>query len=189
MSMTYADVTTNTAAVDATGRSTDEVFVPRYAQRRSRSNKTVKTWMIIAPIGGLAVIGTAAALMMGGDAPAAPASSAPPLSTPAPQIQTAPTALTPVETPLAQPVPVQATPQTTPAPVPRRAEPAARRAAPSATPAERPAPRVDTPVEPTGPRPYSAAAAALNTAASPAVSAPASVQIQPPPTVSVEPVN
>lgn len=171
MSMTYADVTTNTAAVDATGRSTDEVFVPRYAQRRSRSNKTVKTWMIIAPIGCLAVIGTAAALMMGGDAPAAP------------------TALTPVETPLAQPVPVQTTPQTTPAPVPRRAEPAVRRAAPSAPPAERPAPRVDTPVEPTGPRPYSAATAALNTAASPAASAPAPVQIQPPPTVSVEPVN
>ncbi|MDZ4375279.1 MAG: hypothetical protein U1C74_28175, partial [Phenylobacterium sp.] len=84
MSMTYADVTTNTAAVDATGRSADEVFVPRYAQRRSRSNKSVKTWMIIAPIGALAVIGTAAALMMGGDAPAAPASSAQPLSTPAP---------------------------------------------------------------------------------------------------------
>ncbi|WP_426026720.1 hypothetical protein [Brevundimonas sp. TSRC1-1] len=185
MSMTYADVTTNTAADDATGRSADEVFVPRYAQRRSRSNKSVKTWMIIAPIGGLAVIGTAAALMMGGDAPAAPASSAPPLSTPAPQIQTAPTALTPVETPLAQPVPAQ----TTPAPVPRRAEPVARRAAPSATPAERPAPRVDAPVEPTGPRPYSAATAALNTAASPAASAPASVQIQPPPTVSVEPVD
>ncbi|KDP95899.1 hypothetical protein ER13_06425 [Brevundimonas sp. EAKA] len=194
MSMTYADVTTNTAAVDATGRSADEVFVPRYAQRRSRSNKSVKTWMIIAPIGALAVIGTAAALMMGGDAPAAPASSAQPLSTPAPQMQTAPTALTPVETPLAQPVPVQTTPQTTPAPVPRRAEPAVRRAAPSAPPAERPAPRVDRPVEPTGPRPYSAATAALNTAAlntaaSPAASAPASVQIQPPPTVSVEPVN
>jgi len=80
MSMTYADVTTNTADVDATGRSADEVFVPRYAQRRSRSNKTVKTWMIIAPIGALAVIGTAAALMMGGDAPAASASSTPPPS-------------------------------------------------------------------------------------------------------------
>ncbi len=189
MSMTYADATTNTTAVDATGRSSDDVFVPRYAQRRGRSNKSVKTWMIIAPIGALAVIGTAAALMMGGDEPAAPASSAQPLATPAPQMQTAPSAFSPAETPVAQPVPVEPTLQAEPASEPHRATAPSRRAASSAATAERPAPSVDTPAAPTGPRPYSAATADLNTAASPAASAPATVQIQPPPTVSVAPVN
>ncbi|MFN7129921.1 MAG: hypothetical protein ACK4OJ_12740 [Brevundimonas sp.] len=171
--------------MNATGRATDEVFVPRYAQRRHKSNKPVKTWMIIAPIGALAAIGTAAALMMGGEqaAPAAPAESVSTLASP---MQTAPTALAPAATPLVEPTPVEAPVQATPVaePTPRRAEPAPRRAAPAV---ERPAARVETPTEPNGPQPYSAASTpVLNTA--PEASAP-SVQIQSPPTVSVQPVN
>jgi hypothetical protein len=172
--------------MDATGRATDGVFVPRYAQSRHKSNKPVKTWMVIAPIGALAVIGTAAALMMGGGEQAAPAAPVESVSTLAPATQTAPTALAPVATPLAEPTPVQAPVQAAPAaePTPRRAEPAPRRAAPAV---ERPAARVETPAEPTGPQPYSVASTpALNTA--PAASAP-SVQIQSPPTVLVQPVN
>lgn len=186
MSMTYSDAKPNIASVDGAGRATDDVFVPRYAQRRHKSNKPVKTWMIIAPIGALAVIGTAAALMMGGGEQAAPAVPAESVSTLAPPMQTTPTAVAPVATPLAEPAPVQATVQATPAaePTQRRAEPVPRRAAPAV---ERRAARVETPAEPTGPQPYSASStSAQNTA--PAASAP-SVQIQSPPTVSVQPVN
>jgi hypothetical protein len=183
MSMTYADAKPDIASMDATDRATDGVFVPRYAQRRHKSNKPVKTWMIIAPIGALAVIGTAAALMMGGGEQAAPAAPVESVSTLAPATQTAPTALAPVETPLAEPAPAEANPAAEP--TPRRAEPAPRRAAPAV---ERPAARVETPAEPTGPQPYSAASTpALNTTS--AQPAPASVQIQSTPTVSVQPVN
>ncbi len=188
MSMTYADTNPTIAPVDGAGRTTDDVFVPRYAQRRHKSNKPVKTWMIIAPIGVLAVIGTAAALMMGGGEQPAPATPSEAPSALAQPMQTAPAALETATTPAAQPAPVQATPLAEPASTPRRAEPAPRRAAPAAAAAERPVARVETPAEPTGPQPYSAPATpALNTA--PAASAPTSVQIQPPPTVSVQPLN
>ena len=44
MSMTYADANTETRTEDA--------FVPRYA-RPTKSKKSVKTWMILAPIGAV----------------------------------------------------------------------------------------------------------------------------------------
>ena len=48
MSMTYADANTETRAEDA--------FVPRYA-RPTKSKKSVKTWMILAPIGAVVLLG------------------------------------------------------------------------------------------------------------------------------------
>ena len=38
----------------------DAVFVPRYARTARSSKKPVKTWMILAPLGALVVIGGAA---------------------------------------------------------------------------------------------------------------------------------
>ena len=163
MTMTYGASTpayTETAATNA-ATADDTVFVPRYA-RRSRAKKSVKTWMILAPIGAVVVLGGAAALMMdGGDRPALgeaqPAAAQAPVATPSP-VASAPV----LEA--AQPAPVASTPVEQPAPPPAAVQ---RRAAP-ATPARRamtPAPTVRAAepaatIEPTGPRAYSAASSA-----------------------------
>ncbi|NBB63490.1 hypothetical protein GVN18_29945 [Pseudomonas sp. ODNR1LW] len=187
MSMTYADAADRRVAeapADGSG-----VFVPRYAQRR-KSRKPVKTWMILAPIGALAVVGTAAALIMGGEQTEAPVGPAPVSSA---QMQTAPGALqaadsqavvmpSVVDAPAAQPV------QAEPVAVPRRAEAAPRRVAPAQT-ESRPQPTMAE-AEPEGPRPYSAeATTALNAAPAAPAQAPISVRVPSTPTVSVQPVN
>lgn len=187
MSMTYADAADrNVVEAPADGSG---VFVPRYAQRR-KSHKPVKTWMILAPIGALAVVGTAAALIMGGEQAATPAD---PATVGSPQMQTAPRALQPADTqavvmpsvvdaPAAQPV------QAEPVSAPRRAEAAPRRVAPAQT-ASRPQPTT-VEAELDGPRPYSAeATTALNAAPAAPAQAPISVRVPSTPTVSVQPVN
>lgn len=158
----------------------EETFVPVYARNRSMRGRKggLKTWMILAPIGVLALGAGAAAMVMGGGDDVAPA----PLVEPAATAPVAPPqALTiepaPVE-PAAAPV-VEAAP--TPAPVARRTTPApapARRAAAprTAAPAPAPAARVEAPAEPTAPRPYTAT---LNAAPTPAPTPPPVIVIQP----------
>lgn len=67
MSMTYANANTETRA--------EETFVPRYA-RPAKSTKSVKTWMILAPIGAVVLLGAGVAMMMGGGEQAALAPAA-----------------------------------------------------------------------------------------------------------------
>ncbi|WEK41090.1 MAG: hypothetical protein P0Y50_05655 [Candidatus Brevundimonas colombiensis] len=148
MSMTYANANTETRA--------EETFVPRYA-RPAKSRKSVKTWMILAPIGAVVLLGAGVAMMMGGGEQAA---LAPAAEATAPAMQTAPAAMSAAQGPVAAVAPGEpaASPTAAPAPVARRAEPrvepVARRAAPVV---ERPvAARVETPAASTGPRPYSA---------------------------------
>lgn len=64
MSLTYTDHTRTD--------NTDTVFIPAYARGKSRKNKGVKTWMILAPIGAVVLAGSAAAMLMGGGDEAAP---------------------------------------------------------------------------------------------------------------------
>ena len=59
MSMTYANANTE-------ARTEDTTFVPRYA-RTTKSKKSVKTWMILAPIGAVVLLGSGVAMMMGGE--------------------------------------------------------------------------------------------------------------------------
>ena len=189
MSMTYANPSNRSAAEAPAGSG---VFVPRYAQTR-KSRKPVKTWMILAPIGALAVAGTAAAIMMGGENTQAPAGPAPTALTESTQMQTAPAALRsadtqPVATPLAleapAPQPIQAQPA-----APHRAEPAPRRVAPAREAEAAPAPSAAA-MESSGPQPYSAdATTGLNTAPAPSAQAPISVRVPPTPTVTVQPAG
>lgn len=149
MSVTYTDSTMRNTSVQ------DEVFVPRYSSAKRTSRKGgVRTWMILAPIGAVVLIGAGVAMTMGGGTPSQP------LVEPAPTSMMQPLAAEPA--PLESAVapapltaaPVAATPAATPsreaapAPVTRRAAPAERRAAP-------PAPAVEPEtIQPTGPQPY-----------------------------------
>lgn len=169
MTMTYGASTpsyTETASANA-ATADDTVFVPRYA-RRSRAKKPVKTWMILAPIGAVVVLGGAAALLMdGGDRPTL--GEAQPAEAPAPVAAPSPVASAPALE-AAQPAPAASTPVEQPAPPPA----AVQRRAASVTPARRavtpaPATRATEPAataEPTGPRAYSASSSA---AASPSI--------------------
>ena len=158
----------------------EEPFIPVYARtrRNTRSRKGgVKAWMILAPIGVL-VLGAGAAAMMMGGGDVAPAPLAEPAAT-APVLPAQPLATEPSQVTTPAPAVVDATPA--PAPVARRTAPApTRRAsapsrAPAATPA--PAPRVEGPVQPTTPQPYTAT---LNAAPStPAPAQPPVIVIQP----------
>ncbi|MFN3837308.1 MAG: hypothetical protein ACK4MI_06280 [Brevundimonas sp.] len=174
MSMTYADTPTEAHAEEA-------AFVPRYA-RTTKARKPAKTWMILAPIGGVVALGAAAAMMMGGE-PAAPAMTAEtttmsPQASPAAIIaaQTPVTPAAPADAPAAAPMPVEAAPAETP----RRAEPAVRRAAPVA---QTPAARVETPMPTADPQPY----AAPSEASPRVVVAPVAATLAP--TISVQPLN
>ena len=166
MSVTYTDSPMSNAS------SAQDAFVPRYA-RAKRAKKGVRTWMILAPIGAVVLVGGGAAMMMSGGetqplAEPAPTPAVQPLaSVPAPlDSSTAPAALTAnaIE-PAAAPAPVvrEAIPTPALAPVTQR------RAIPTPAPAET---AVATPseavVEPTGPRPYTAEAGAA-TAPAPAI--------------------
>jgi hypothetical protein len=155
MSVTYTDQVRPAAARPA-ARIDGEAYVPVYARSGARkSNKPVKTWMILAPLGVLAVGGAAAAMLM---QPAAPAEEAAPFAPLAAQLaasETAPLPLplpsmpmeTPAELTTAAPIPPSAA-----APVERRGAPAApaRAAARAAAAPE----AVEAPVTPTGPQPY-----------------------------------
>lgn len=171
MSVTYTDNTLNN-----TNDTTD--FVPAYA-RGTRRKKPVRTWMILAPIGALALIGGGAAMMLqGGESPT-------PLAEPAP-VAAQPLAVQPL-TPAA-PLESSTLPDNasasiappTPAPVvsERRADPAPvvqrRQSAPVERRAEpvQAAPSVETAPEPIGPQPYTATQS-LNAAPTAPTTAPA----------------
>lgn len=142
----------------------DEVFVPRYARTgRARKKGGVRAWMILAPVGALALIGGAAAVMMSGetgegslvanDAPAPLVRTAPLESSTAPDALAngLPSNVTITET---APAPAPLVREAPPAPPPaiQRRQPTERRAAPV-----EPAPVVEqAPAEPTGPQPYTA---------------------------------
>ena len=151
----------------------DEVFVPRYARTgRARKKGGVRAWMILAPVGALALIGGAAAVMMSGETGEG---SLVQTEQPAPIVRTAPLESSSASTALATGLPSNATiTEVAPAPAPvvreappappsaiQRRQPAERRAAPA-----EPAPVVEpAPTEPTGPQPYTST---LNSQPSPA---------------------
>lgn len=163
MSVTYTDQVRPAAARPA-ARIEGEAYVPVYARSGARkSNKPVKTWMILAPLGVLVVGGAAAAMLM---QPAEPAveEAAPfaPLAAQLAASETSPLTVPsiPMETPadLATATPIPPAPA---APVERRATstsadpaPAQARAARVAPRAAAPAPVFEAPVAPTGPQPY-----------------------------------
>lgn len=180
MSITYTD-DQNT--------QTETAFVPSYARRSARPKK-VRTWMVLAPIGAIALIGGGALMLMNGPSsapaplaePAAPAVASLPVN---PAVTPMTNAMTPLA-PLATPTPVEAAQVTREvAPAPRTAP--VRRAAPvvRAEPTTPPTPRIETPAEPTGPRAYSA-----SPAVTPSTSAPVTAPAAPPaPAISVQPLN
>lgn len=142
----------------------DEVFVPRYARTgRTRKKGGVRAWMILAPVGALALIGGAAVVMMSddtGEGSLIAEEATAPVVQPAPlESSTAPSSLatglpsnvTITETaPALAPIVREAPPAAPPAVQPR--QPMERRAAPS-----EPAPAVEAaPAEPIGPQPYTA---------------------------------
>lgn len=186
MTVTYTDEMARNSSPEA------DSFVPRYA-RANRTKKGLRTWMILAPIGALALVGGGAAMIMGGGSETQPLVEPEPVS---PMVQPMATAQVPLESSVA---PAALTvPTSTPAPVIRDAAPvrestpsrpvvAERRAAPverqaAAQPTVSPrveAPGVEALPEPTGLRPYSASPA-VATAPSPTVTPPApSIQTAP----------
>lgn len=158
-------------------------FVPAYARRPAKQKK-FQTWMVLAPIGAIALLGGAAAMLAtpGADEPAPLAEPA--AVTAATLNRTAPLPTTMSSPPIAAatPAPVIAAPVARdPAPV-RRAAPMVR-----AAPVERAAPaapRVEIPAQPTGPRAYSPATTSLNVAPTPSAATPA-----PPPAITVQPLS
>jgi hypothetical protein len=145
MSYTY------TQDIDASEAET--TFVPSYA-RKSVKTKKVKTWMVLAPIAGVALIGGAAALLLNSGGEVQPLAE--PAVAPAAIAQPAPLSSTPVAQPMMT-APAASSAMTSapggrteaPAAPARRAEAAPVRrasAAPAATPT------TATPAEPTGPR-------------------------------------
>lgn len=159
MTVTYTDDTLRDDPVH------DEVFVPRYARTgRARKKGAVRAWMILAPVGALALIGGAAAVMMSGDTPERSPMVA---ETPAPAPRAAPLESSTAPWALAAGLPSNATiTPTTPAataPIVRETPPPAPAAIQRRQPAERrvatvdPAPAADpAPATPTGPQPYTA---------------------------------
>lgn len=186
MSVTYTDQIRPAAA-----RVDSEAYVPVYARSGARkSNKPVKTWMILAPLGALVVAGAAATMLM---QPAAPvveepvpfaplaaqlaASEVAPLNAPSIPMET------PAELTTAVPIPPPAV-----APVERRAAPAARAPAQVQTARAAPAPAaVEAPVEATGPQPYLSVAPQTVTPVTPVPAAPATSATTPEPIVITPP--
>ncbi|WP_312782695.1 hypothetical protein [Brevundimonas sp.] len=188
MSVTYTDQVSRAAAgVD------HEAYVPVYARNGARkSNKPVKTWMILAPLGVLVLGGAAAAMLM---QPAEPAALA--------TVEVAPSAVTPEVSPLtAATIPMQTPAELTTAtpippagaaPVERRMIPAPARASAPLARAERAAPApVEPAVEPVapivspGPQPYLSGAPQIP-AATPSAPAPATPAAPPAPIVITPP--
>lgn len=191
MSMTYTNNTTSKLGRE--GRplrpagaprtpDAEEPIVPSYLRRTARPQKKMRSWMILAPIGGLVLLGGAVVMLFNpAEEPAAPLAEPAPVTAPAagePTL-TSPSALeasagAPVVIAESAPAPV-ATP-----PVSRTASaPASRPQASSQTPPSAASSQATSEVaEPTGPRPYAPnpSTQALNTA--PATGATAT----PPPT-------
>lgn len=169
---------------DVTPRDTQTDFVPSYA-RRSVKAKKVKTWMVLAPIAGVVMLGGAAIMLMnaGGEAqPLAEPAPVPSASAPA-LLSSTPAPVVPVATaPEAAPAPVMQAPARV-APAQARPTPVVRRTTPAARPAVAEA-------EITGPEPYQAPTAAAQTTprVAPAPMAP-SVNPAPAPSISVSPLN
>jgi hypothetical protein len=169
MTVTYTDDTARNEPM------IEEVFVPRYARTgKSRSKGGIRTWMILAPVGALALIGGGVAVMMSGETGNEPlvAREAPaPLVQPAVPLEssTAPAALVTGDLPGGATVT-----ETAPAPVVREAPPAPPAAIQRRQPVERraapaePVPAVEqAPTEPTGPQPYAASPAPASAAPAP----------------------
>lgn len=171
MTVTYTDDTLRNEPM------TEEVFVPRYARTgKSRSKGGIRTWMILAPVGALALIGGGAAVMMSGEtgseplvAPAAPV----PLVQPTVPLEssTAPAALSTGDLPGG----VTLT-GTAPAPVVREAPPAPPAAIQRRQPVERRAAPIEpapvgeqAPAELPGPRPYAASPAPASATPAPSI--------------------
>ena len=182
MSVTYTDQIRPAAAnVDS------EAYVPVYARSGARkSNKPVKTWMILAPLGALVVAGAAATMLMQPAAPVAEepvpfaplaaqlaASEVAPLNAPSIPMET------PAELTTAVPIPPPAV-----SPVERRAAPATR--APAQVQAARAAP-APAAVEATGPQPYLSVAPQTVAPVSPVPAAPATSATTPEPIVITPP--
>lgn len=165
-------------------------YTPVYARSGKARNgrKAVKTWMILAPIGTLVLIGGGVAMAIGGE-------TSVPLAAPAP-VASAPFAAAlpvaaPAPAPLALEPPAMAETVTERAPTPVAAPPAATR---TRTPAARP--RVETtpvaaPVEsapsPVGPQPYLDAAEPVPPATTAAPAQP--TPVLPPETVTGPPID
>lgn len=161
MSVTYTDQVRPAAARPA-ATVDGEAYVPVYARSGARkSNKPVKTWMILAPLGVLVVGGAAAAMLI---QPAAPAEETVPFAPLAAQLAASEVApfdvpSVPTDTPAAL---TTATPSSTTAAPVAASVPVARRASPAApAPVARVAPRpaaepeaVEAPAAPAGPQPY-----------------------------------
>ncbi len=172
----------------------DAVYTPVYARGKTRGKKKgIKTWMILAPVGGVVLLGGAAMMLLYPSNETAPLVEAetPVVSAMAP-IAPEPSLLdsaAPVTT-ASVPAPVTVAPVTSApaarevAPV-RRAQPApARRVA---EPVAAPVVETEEPVVPTGLQPY-VGTRTLNTASSPAVTAPAPATT-PAPAITVQPLN
>lgn len=187
MSVTYTDQVRPAAA-----RVDSEAYVPVYARSGARkSNKPLKTWMILAPLGVLVLGGAAAAMLMQPAEPApTPLEAAP--SAIASEVSPLTAATIPMETPAelttATPIPPAAA-----APVERRAIPTPARASAPLARAERAAPApVEPAVEPVapivspGPQPYLSVAPQIP-AATPSTPAPATPAAPPAPIVITPP--
>lgn len=190
---------------DTTAMNVESDYVPVYARtgraKSVKGGKKIKTWMILAPVGAVVLIGGAVAMMtMGGGEEPAPLAEAP---TTAPVL--APLTAAPATglvdgglgaaptTSASTPAPVDVAPAA-PAPVVREAAPV-RRAAPAPVTQRRAAPEpVATPpaaapevVAPSGPQPYSASPASpTSTLDAPSVPAPAT---PPAPAITVQPLS
>ena len=181
MSYTY------TQDIDAPEAET--TFVPSYA-RKSVKTKKVKTWMVLAPIAGVALIGGAVALLLnsGGEVqPLAEPAVAPAVAQPAP-LSSTPVAQPMMSAPAASSAMPSAPAARTEAPaaLARRAEaaPVGRAsAAPAATST------TATPAEPTGPRAYESAPMAASPAPVQAPAVTAAPSSTPAPAIVVAPLN
>ncbi len=203
MSVTYIPEP-DTNAVDV-----ESDYVPVYARtgraKSVKGGKQIKTWMILAPVGAVVLIGGAVAMMtLGGGEDAAPLAEAPttapvlaPLTAePAPALVDGGLGAAPM-TSASTPAPVDVVPAA-PAPVVREAAPV-RRAAPApvaqrragAEPGETPRAAAPEVVAPSGPQPYSASPAApTSTLNAPSTSAPATAPATPPaPAIVVQPLG
>lgn len=186
----------------ATRRDDGDVAVPAYARgARASSGRKLKTWMILAPLGAVILVGAGAVMLTQGGEEAAPlaesiaAMPAPTQALPTPMAGVEGSAMAAggpaAESPLpASTVAVAPTPAPAAAPVERQAAPVTRRAAPAAPAAA--TPRVEAAAEPTGPRPYVAEPAAgttnLNTAPATPAPAPAATST-PAPAITPQPLG
>lgn len=190
MSITYPDhIVVDRSVADSAVTGTTPVtenapYTPVYARSGKARNgrKAVKTWMILAPVGAIVLIGGAVAMAFGGESSAplgapVPAESMPAalpmVSDAAPAVPTAPAAAAPVA-------------NVAPAPMTRQAV-ETRSRAPATRPRVAPA-AVVVPVEaappPAGPQPY------VSVAAPPATAAPAPpTPVLPPETLSGPPID